>query len=150
MVDEVSARSRFIWMLLAIHGLTSIGFAHQLDEYLQATLVSVEPGGIRLQINLTPGVAVAEKVLALIDRDHNGVISKEEAVAYAESLRRDLVLKVDEREVEAKLEATSFPTPAELRTGWEIILIDFSVKAGALAPGGHKFTLETRHLSAMS
>ena len=56
-------------------------FAHQLDEYLQATLVVIEPDRIRLQINLTPGVAVAEQVLSLIDRDHDRLISTNEAAA---------------------------------------------------------------------
>src|SRR5262249_53406279 len=65
-------------------------FAHRLDEYLQATLVSIEPNAIRLQINLTPGVAVAEPVLARIDLDRDGVISTNEAAAYAEMLKRDL------------------------------------------------------------
>jgi hypothetical protein len=52
--------------------------AHRLDEYLQSTLVAIEAGDVRLQINLTPGVAVAAQVLALIDRDRDGAISRKE------------------------------------------------------------------------
>ena len=48
---------------------------------------------------LTPGVAVAEQVLAKIDRDRDGAISKNEAAAYAELLKRDLALRVDGRKV---------------------------------------------------
>jgi hypothetical protein len=50
--------------------LLSIGTpatAHRLDEYLQATLISVEQNRVHAQIRLTPGVAVFPIVLSLID-----------------------------------------------------------------------------------
>jgi hypothetical protein len=68
-------------LLLALLALPSAVFAHRDDQYLQATLVAIEPSGVRLQINLTPGVAVAEQVIAEIDRDRDGAISKNEAAA---------------------------------------------------------------------
>jgi hypothetical protein len=72
------------WLLLA--PVASPSAAHRLDEYLQAMLVVIEPSSIQLQINLTPGVEVADQVLARIDRDDDRVISKDEAGAYAELL----------------------------------------------------------------
>jgi len=150
MVDEVTAGFRYLRLALAVLFLPSAVFAHQLDEYLQATLVTVEPGGIRLQINLTPGVAVAEKVLTLIDRDNDGLISTNEAATYAELLRGDLVARVDQRNVELKLRALDFPAPAELRTGWGIIQMEFAVTPGPLAAGAHVFTLENGHLNGIS
>ena len=53
----------FLVIFLALLARPERAAAHQLDEYLQGTLVAIEPGEIRLQMNLTPGVAVAEKVL---------------------------------------------------------------------------------------
>src|SRR5438132_10628279 len=105
----MTATLRCLPLLLALLVFPSAVFAHRLDEYLQATLVVIEPRAVRLQINLTPGVAIAEKVLAPIDRDGNGVISTNEATAYADLLKRDLIVRLDEREVELKLTATSFP-----------------------------------------
>ena len=64
-------------LLLALLAFPSAVFAHRDDQYLQATLVAIEPSGVRLQMNLTPGVAVAEQVIAEIDRDRDGAISKE-------------------------------------------------------------------------
>ena len=84
-------------LLLALLAFPSAVFAHRDDQYLQATLVDIEPSGVRLQINLTPGMAVAERVLAQIDRDRDGAISKNEAAAYAESLKRDLTVRLDGR-----------------------------------------------------
>jgi hypothetical protein len=124
--------------------------AHRLDEYLQATLVSIEPNAIRLQINLTPGVAVADKVLALIDRDHDTIISTNEASAYADSLKHDLTLRLDHQNLDLKLAASEFPTPADLRTGSGIIQLEFVAIPNSLSSGSHTLTLENRHLATTS
>jgi hypothetical protein len=137
-------------LLVALLALPAAGLAHRLDEYLQATLVSIEPGGVRVQINLTPGVAVADQVLGLIDRDHDGLISTNEAAAYAELLKRDLSLRVDRRELELKLSASEFPAPGEFRSGWGIMEMEFFGKTSSLTAGAHKVMLENRHLPKAS
>jgi hypothetical protein len=124
--------------------------AHRLDEYLQATLVVVEPDRVRLQINLTPGVSVAEQVLALIDRDRDGVISTNEAAAYCELLKHDLIVRLDQRELKLKLIASYFPGTAELRTGWGFIQMEFSATPARLPAGPHALTIENRHLGGKS
>ena len=108
MVEAVTRTLCRLPLLLALVGFPSAVFAHRDDQYLQATLVAIEPSGVRLQINLTPGVAVAEQVIAEIDRDRDGAISKNEAAAYAELLKRDLTLRIDERKLELKLTASEF------------------------------------------
>lgn len=148
MVAAMTAKIRcIIWLLLALPWSV---FGHQLDEYIQATLVAIEPGDIRLQINLTPGAEIADQVLDLIDRDRNSVISTNEASAYAELLKRDLIVRLDEHLVALKLNASKFPALSEFRTGWGIIQLEFSVAPGAFAAGAHKLTLENRHLPAIS
>ena len=149
MVEVVSA-TRHLLRAFAWLALPGAVLAHVLDEYLQATLLDIEPGEVRLQINLTPGVAVADQVLAQVDRDHNGTISTKEAAAYAESLKRDLTLRLDKHVLDLKLTASEFPAPAELRTGWGIIQLQFSAKRGRLDSGPHKLTLENRHLNDLS
>jgi hypothetical protein len=99
MVEAVTRTLSRLPLLLALLGFPSAVFAHRDDQYLQATLVAIEPSGVRLQINLTPGVAVAEQVLAQIDRDRDGAISKNEAAAYAKLLKGDLTLRVDGRKL---------------------------------------------------
>jgi hypothetical protein len=150
MVEAVTRTLCRLPLLLALLSLPSDAFAHRDDQYLQATLVAVEPSGVRLQINLTPGVAVAEQVIAEIDRDRDGAISKNEAAAYAKLLHRDLTLRMDGRNLELKLTASEFVAPAELRTGAGIIQMEFSAIFGRLAAGSHRLTLENRHLTAMS
>lgn len=137
-------------LLLALLAFPSAVPAHRLDEYLQATLVAIEPREVRLQIHLTPGVAVADRVLALIDHDRDGAISTKEAEAYAELVKRDLIVRLDQRDVGLKLTSSSFPEPAELRAGEGIIRLDFSTTTGPVTAGVHELTVENRHLPALS
>jgi len=149
-VEALTTTLRRLAVLLVLLAVPSVVFTHRLDEYLQATLVAIDPSGIRLQINLTPGEAVAEQVLALIDPNRDGTISPSEAVAYAELLKRDLTLRLDRRTLALTLTASAFPAPAELHTGWGIIQIEFSATPGPLAAGAHRLTLKNRHLATVS
>src|SRR5579859_2812696 len=111
MEQTVMRSLRFLGLLLGLFTLPSSSLAHRLDEYLQATLVTIEPGEVRLQINLTPGVAVADQVLSRIDPDHDNEISTNEATAYVKSLQHDLTLRLDHRNLELKLVSSSFSEP---------------------------------------
>ena len=124
--------------------------AHNLDEYLQATIVAIEPDVTRLKVNLTPGVEIAETVVSRIDRDRDDAISTEEAAAYAEALRRDLAVKLDGRDVGLTLAASEFPRPSDLRTGWGMIRLEFSASTGPLAAGAHRLSFENWHLPLVS
>jgi nickel/cobalt transporter (NicO) family protein len=150
MVEAVTRTLCRLPLLLALLAFPSGVFAHRDDQYLQATLVAIEPDGVRLRINLTPGVAVAEQVIAIIDRDRDGAISKNEAAGYAELLKRDLTLRIDGRNLELKLTASEFVAPAELRAGSGIIQVEFSAIFGPLAAAPHRLTFENRHLTKMS
>jgi hypothetical protein len=150
MVGALTKFLRCLPLLLVFITLPAKVLAHRLDEYLQGTLVSIEPGEIRLEINLTPGVAVAGQVLALIDRNKDDSISTNEAAAYAQLLKRDLVVKLDGHDGTLKCDACTFPAPAELRTGLGIIMIEYSVKIGRLAAGTHRLSFDNRHLPALS
>ncbi len=148
-MEAVSGTLRRLPLLLVFLGVPSVVFAHRDDQYLQATLVVIEPRGVRLEINFTPGVAIAEQVVARIDRDRNGEISENEAAAYADSLKRDLTLRIDGRKLELRLAGFEFVPPEELRTGSGIIEMEFSASFGALTPGAHTLALKNRHLTAI-
>jgi hypothetical protein len=150
MVEAVTTKLGRFTLLLALLFLPSAVFAHRDDQYLQATLVAIAPSGVTLQINFTPGIAVAEQVIAAIDRDRDGVISKNEAAGYAELVKGDLTLRVDGRKLELKLTASEFVPPEELRTGSGTIQMEFSAISGPLAAGPHRLALENRHLTTMS
>src|SRR5947199_8542027 len=83
--------------------------AHRLDEYLQATVISLEKNRITADVRLAPGVAVFPMVLAVIDRNADGVISEAEQRGYAERVLRDLSLTSDGERVMPRLVAARFP-----------------------------------------
>jgi len=150
MVDPVTTLLRRLPLLIVAWGtLTTFARAHVLDEYLQATLVAIEPDGIRLRINLTPGVEIADKVIPLIDRDGDGVASADEAMLYIEMLHRDFIVRLDGREVDLSWKATNFPRTAELRSGHGIIQVECAVATGTLAIGAHKLVVENRHFPTL-
>ena len=137
-------------LLLVLFALPLTSSAHRLDEYLQATLVTIEPGTVRLQMNLTPGVAVAKRVLSHLDRDHDDAISAHEATEYCQSLKHDLVLRLDGRMLQLTPGPFTFPPPSALQTGLGIIQVEFSAVLGQSFTGCHKLSLRNRHLKPLS
>lgn len=105
-------------LLAAAALLLSLGIpvsAHRLDEYLQATLISVDKNRIQAQIRLIPGVAVFPVVLAGIDTDRDGVISKPEEQAYAQQVLRDLSLTIDGDRLRPRLVSMKFPELQDMK-----------------------------------
>ncbi len=123
--------------------------AHRLDEYLQATIISVERNHIQVSMRLIPGVAVASTVLASIDANGDGVISEGEQRAYAARVLRDLSITVDGTSARPALISQKFPAIAEIKEGIGEIRIEFTVD---LASGGpeRKIIIENHHESAIS
>src|SRR5271170_8138010 len=79
-------------LLLSVAGAIS---AHRLDQYLQATIISVGTDRAEVSMRLVPGVAVAATVLADIDTNRDGGISDAERQAYAKRVLGDVSLSVD-------------------------------------------------------
>src|SRR5580765_8182089 len=57
--------------LAAAVTLGTAASAHRRDEYLQAARLAVEPGRVDLELDLTPGIEVAEAIIADIDGDRD-------------------------------------------------------------------------------
>src|SRR6476660_6969847 len=93
------------------------GSAHRLDEYLQATTISVEKDRVQAQIRLTPGIAVFPVVLAQIDTDADGVISEAEQRTYAGRVLGDLSLNLDGNQLQLRLVSLEFAKIEEMKEG---------------------------------
>ena len=123
--------------------------AHRLDEYLQATLLSVEKSRLEAQMTLTPGVAVFPQLIALIDTNADGVISEQEQRSYAGLVLQDISLGIDGHRLTPHLIATRFPTMDEMKEGRGEIHLDFDAE---LPRAGHnrKLTFENHHQSRIA
>jgi hypothetical protein len=121
-------------------------YAHRVDEYLQATLFSIEANGIHAELRLSPGIAVLPIVFAGIDGDSDGVISETEWQAYAQQVVRDVALSVDGEPQRLRLIRSRFPNAEDMLDGRGEILLEME----APAPGGgpqHKLRFENHHQS---
>ena len=91
--------------------------AHRLDEYLQAARVSLAHSRVALEIDLTPGAAVADGIIALIDRDADKRISPLEAERYGREVLADVVLELEGRAISLTLDHVEATSLEELRYG---------------------------------
>ena len=135
------------WLIAAVTILLLLGgpaFAHRLDEYLEATILSVEKDHVQASMRLIPGVAVSSSVITSIDSDGDGILSAAEQSAYAERVLGDLSLTVDGNRLMLKLVSASFPKVEEMREGLGEIHIEFRAD---LPPGGanRRLILENHH-----
>jgi hypothetical protein len=130
--------------------VASEGFAHRLDEYLQATRIAVATNRVDLTFVLTPGVAVAAQVLEATDRDRDGRVSRDEANAYARRFMKDINIGLDGNAVAPDVTSVSFPTMQEIRSGTGVIRIRATSAVGPMNVGSHALSLTNGHLPAIS
>ena len=124
--------------------------AHRLDEYLQAVRIAVGTNRIDLSIELTSGVAVADKLLSVIDRNRDGRVSTDEGTVYAQRVLNDLQLRLDAESVALKLGDNSFPTLEDMKAGVGIIRINAGATIARLQAGTHTLSLTNAHLPEIS
>jgi hypothetical protein len=121
--------------------------AHRLDEYLQATRISIESGRIGVEMNLTPGADVAESVIATIDQDRDGEISAAEIAVYAGSIVTSASLEIDSSGQALALEKYQFPSVEQMRRGEGIIRLYAAAKIPPASAGRHRLLFSNRHRS---
>jgi len=119
--------------------------AHRRDEYLQAARIAIEPARVRVELDLTPGIAVAAAVLDAIDRNRDGFLAAEERQAYALLVLGDLELDVDGTRVSAQLGDSSFPAPESIRRGEGTIRLQLAATLPRLSSGVHHLLFRNRH-----
>ena len=141
-------RQRLLGCLLLVFATNAL--AHRLDEYLQATRLSVATNRLDLSIDLTPGVAIADQLLVVIDTDRDGRISEKEVAAYAQRVLNDIRIRLDERVLALNLEHTSFPALHEVKMGLGVIRIKATAPVAPLSVGNHALSLTNAHLPAIS
>jgi hypothetical protein len=136
--------------LLAVLVPPTSAAAHRLDEYLQATRVSLDRDRVRLEIDLTPGVAIARDVLRLVDRDSDGAISPEELRAYGERVIADVSLDVDGRTLAVHLTRADAPALDEMTAGMGAIRLQAETTVVKIGAGLRRVRVHNVHEPAPS
>jgi hypothetical protein len=124
--------------------------AHRLDEYLQASRLGIERGRVSVEIDLTPGVAVADDVLAWIDTDRSGAVSPEEADAYARRVLDAITLDVDGRRTALVLLDRQVPSVVDMRQGIGTIRLQAVALTPIAAAGAHRLVYRNLHRPEVS
>jgi hypothetical protein len=88
--------------------LSATVFAHRLNEYLQATTISLSRDKVFLELRLTPGTDVAARIIKAIDLNGDHQFSEGEKRAYLNQLKRDVSLAMDGYPASLKLVSSTF------------------------------------------
>ncbi len=111
--------------------------AHRRDEYLQAARVAIDPGVVQIELDLSPGIALADAIVADIDRDRDGMWSADEQRNYATLVLSGLHLRIDSTPVRMQVERFSFPDAGAMRRGEGTIRLDTRAALPGLSNGAH-------------
>src|SRR5438105_14207139 len=129
-------------VLMLAFPLTNL--AHRLDEYLQASRLSLAEDGIVVKLDLTPGVDVAPMIFALINTDRDGRISPTEGLVYANQVLKETVLEIDGKRQRLDLVSSAFPSFQEMSAGTGVIRIE-ARPAWTAVPGRHSLFYRNNH-----
>jgi hypothetical protein len=143
--SRASSRAACVLALtLAIVGGAEVS-AHRTDEYLQAARLAIDAGTVHLELDLTPGMALAEAIIADIDRNRDGSLSAGEQRAYATLVMSALTLEIDGTPVRARLGVTDVSDAEAMRRGEGTIRIQSTATLPRLSIGPHQLLFRNRH-----
>ena len=119
--------------------------AHRLDEYLQATRISLAHDRIDIEIDATPGALMARDITSRLDLDADGHISPLEAEAYGQAVLRDVQLDLDGVPLLLTLTRVEVPSIGEMSDGVGTIQIRATGHIAPIAPGRRSVVFVNNH-----
>ncbi len=111
--------------------------AHRRDELLQAARLAIAPNAIELQLDLTPGIELAEAVIAGIDRNRDGAFSEDEKAAFVSSVMSSIEVRIDGGPAVVPAPSVEFPDAASLRSGDGTVRLTSTIARSPLSNGAH-------------
>jgi hypothetical protein len=119
--------------------------AHRRDELLQAARIAIEPERVALELDLTPGITIADAFIANLDHDRDGLLSLEEQQAYVTSVLAALELQVDRQALRMTPIASTFPALDTFRSGEGTIRVRYAADLPPLTSSTHALSFRNRH-----
>lgn len=132
-------------LLCVVSGRPVPAGAHRLDEYLQATRLSIDINGASLDLDLTPGVSVASRVIGWIDTNGDGDVSTAEQEAYARQILSAVALSVDGRSVPVAFVEGRFPDVRDMTAGVGTIRLRATSTWQPASSGRHRIAYVNEH-----
>lgn len=143
----MSASSRFLlpFALMVLLACSTSLSAHRRDEYLQAARLAVDPAAVRLELALTPGIAVADSVFNEPDRNGDGLLTAWEQQSYASQVLAAISLSVDGTPVRMRPVGLIFPEREMIRRGEGTIHLRYNAALPRLLDGEHHLVFHNRY-----
>lgn len=110
--------------------------AHRLDELLQASRIAIAEEHVDLELDLTPGIAVAGAILDEIDGNDDDVLTDAEQRTYVSRVLAAVHLEADGQPLPVSLVSFILPAVDACREGNGVIKIRATAPFVS-APGSH-------------
>jgi hypothetical protein len=137
------------WAAAAVLLVPAAAGAHPLDEVVQGSYLTLAPGQVRLELDISPGPIVADGVLRLLDANGDRTVTADEARAFGQAVLRSSTLTLDGKPATWRLERVAAPTYDNVRLGADTIKI-YAVAARTDRAGPHLLTFDNRYAPAKS
>lgn len=134
-------------VLVALSLVSLIGAplsAHRRDEYLQAARLDMTLTRVTLELDLTPGIAVADSIIADLDRNRDGTLSTSERDAYATQVMSAIDLELGGRVLQPRVAAATFPDVDAFRRGDGTIRLEAAAELPQLPAGDRELFFRNR------
>lgn len=119
--------------------------AHRRDEYLQAARIAIDPDRVQIELDLTPGIAIADAILDDIDRNRDGELSAGEQQTYASLVVAALTLAVDGTRLRMQLEGAKVPGIDAVKRGEGTIRLQLAAPLPRQSAGPHRLLFRNAH-----
>jgi hypothetical protein len=119
--------------------------AHRRDEYLQAARIAIDPGRVEIELDLTPGIAVAAALVGDVDADRNGSLSDDEGRAYGSRVLREIRASLDGVPLALTLEHSRVPAVDDMLKGEGTLRLLVKASHDRLAAGVHQLSFSNLH-----
>lgn len=144
MRNSRGSRSSLLGLAIAAAAVTSVS-AHRRDEFLEAARLAIDPDRVELQLDLTPGISLADRIIGEIDRDRDGVVSEVETRAYAAVVQRDIGLELDGHALPLTLLESRPASAVAMANGEGTLQLRWDAVLPPLDAGAHRLTFRNGH-----
>jgi hypothetical protein len=119
--------------------------AHRRDEYLQAARIAIDPGRVEIELDLTPGIAVAAALVGDVDADRNGSFSDDEGRTYGSRVLREIRASIDGVPLALTLDHSRVPAVEDMLKGEGTLRLQVRASLDHLAAGVHQLSFSNLH-----
>ena len=113
-MDQAAVIGIRCYIAVFVLGSPGVAGAHPVHEVVQNAYVTLTPGAVVLQLELTAGPKVAGTIIRALDTNHDKRVSQAEARAYALRVLSSSTLQIERRPLDLRLIAVDVPPYAAL------------------------------------